>query len=107
VKVAGDLDGDAVAGFFLAVQVTLEFDVDVVGAEDSDEAVDDVAGFGSASFIQGGGERAFVASGQADEVCGVLREFMLEDGAFLFSLGAQLHAGDELAEVPVPGAGSD
>ena len=35
VKVAGNLDGGLVAGFFLAVQVALEFDVDVVSARRS------------------------------------------------------------------------
>ena len=32
---AGDVDGGAVAGFFFALEMALQFDVDVVAAEDS------------------------------------------------------------------------
>jgi hypothetical protein len=107
MQVAGDFEGDAVAGFFFAMIVALQFDVDVVVSEDAGEAIDHAMGFGGASFFERGGERAFIASGEADEAGGMMFEFVLEDGAFFFALGAQLHAGDELAEVLIAGAGSD
>src|SRR5215469_5986497 len=107
MKIASDLDRNTVAGFFLTMQVALEFDVDVVVAEDAGESVDDAMRFGGAAFLERGGERAFVAPGQADESGSVLLEFVLEDGAFFFSLRAQLHARDELTEILVAGAGGD
>ena len=51
MQVAGDFDGDAVAGFFFAVEVALQFDVDIVGAEDAGEAIDCASGFGRAAFL--------------------------------------------------------
>ncbi len=36
----------------------------------------------------------------------MLFQFVLEDGAFFFPVGPELHAGDELAEVLVACAGS-
>jgi len=106
-EVAGDLKGDTVAGFFLTMQMALEFDVDVVVAEDAGEAIDDAASFSRAAFLESGGERAFVAACQADEAGGMLLQFVFEDVAFFFSLRAKLHTGDELAEVLVAGAGGD
>ena len=51
MKVAGDFDGDAVARLFFAMIVALEFDVNIVAAEDVGEAVDDAMGFGRATFF--------------------------------------------------------
>ena len=104
IEIAGDLYGDAVACFFLAMQVTLEFHVNVVATEDADETVDGAMGFFRAAFLQRSGEGAFVATGQADESGSVLFEFVFEDGAFFFSGGAKLHARDESAEILVAGA---
>ena len=62
--------------------------------------------FAHSAMAQGGGERSFVAAGEADESFGVLFEFLCGDRAFAF-LGAQLHFGDQAAEVLVAGAGGD
>ena len=51
VEVAGDLDCNAVAGFFFAMKVALQFDVNVVAAEDASEVFDRAAGFSGASFL--------------------------------------------------------
>ena len=56
-------------------------------------------------MLQGCGERAFVAAGEADESFGVLFEFLCGDGAFAF-FGAQFHFGDQAAEILVAGAGA-
>src|ERR1700758_3838606 len=107
MEVAGNLDGNAVAGFFLAVKMALEFDVDVLAAKNAGQMLDRAAGFGRASFCQRGSERTFLASGEADDASGVLREFVLKYRSFFFSLRAQLHSGYELAEILVSGAGGD
>ena len=56
------------------------------------------------SLLQGCGEWAFVAAGEADQSFGVLFEFLCRDCAFAF-LRAQLHFGDQAAEVLIAGAG--
>ena len=68
--------------------------------------VDGVEGFVVTATGEGGGERAFVAAGEADEALRVLGKFVLEDCAFIF-LVAQLHAGEELGEILVAGAVGD
>jgi hypothetical protein len=104
VERAGKVDGEAVAGLFFAVKVALEFDINVLGAEDSDESIDLLPSFIDAALLQGCGERAFVTAGEADQSFGVFFKFLGRDCAFTF-LGAQLHFGDEAAEVLVAGAG--
>ena len=37
---AGEIDGSAVARFFVTVKVALEFDIDVARSEDADELID-------------------------------------------------------------------
>ena len=101
---AGEVDGEAVAGFFFAVEVALEFDVNILGAEDGDELIDLFSGFLCAALLQGCCEWAFVTAGEANQAFGVFFEFLCRDGAFTF-LGAQLHFGDEAAEVLVTGTG--
>ncbi len=73
---AGEVDGEAVAGFFFAMEVALEFDVDILGAEDGDELIDLLPGFICAALLEGCGEWAFVAAGEADESFGVFFEFL-------------------------------
>ena len=51
MEVAGNFDGDAVAGFFLAVKMALEFDVDVLAAKNAGQMLDRAAGFGRASYL--------------------------------------------------------
>ena len=100
----GQIDRNAIAGFFFAVEVALEFDVNILGAEDGDELIDLFSGFLCAALLQGCGERAFVTAGKADQAFGVFFEFLCRDGALAFP-SAQLHFGDEPAEVLVTGTG--
>ncbi len=51
MEIAGNLDGNAVAGFFLAVKMALEFDVDVVAAKNAGQMLDRAAGLGRAFFF--------------------------------------------------------
>ena len=103
---AGNVDCGAVAGFFFALEMALQFDVDVAGAEDGYELINLAASFIEAASLQGGCEWAFGTAGEADETMGVFFEFFLADGTFAF-LGAQLHFGNQAAEVLVAGAGGD
>jgi hypothetical protein len=85
------------------MEMALQFDVDVARAEDSDQAIELVAGCCRTALVEGCGERAFVASSEADESFGVLLQFFLRDGALAFP-GAQLHFGDQAAEILIAGA---
>src|SRR5580704_6016974 len=86
--------------------MALEFDVDVAGAENSDEPIDLAAGFIEAALLQGCRQRALRSAGQADQALGVLFELFCTDRAFAF-LCAQLHFGDQAAKILVAGAGGD
>src|SRR5215831_10002487 len=50
-------DCNAIAGFFLAMEVTLEFDMHILRAEDSDKLIDGGACFVRATLFKGCGER--------------------------------------------------
>ena len=71
IQRAGDVDCGAVAGFFFALEMTLQFDVDVFRPENADELIDLAASFVDAAVLQGCSERAFAAAGEADEARGV------------------------------------
>ena len=101
-----DVDGGAVAGFFFALEMALQFDVDILGSEDADELIDLARASSMPPCCKGRGEWALVAAGQADEACGMFFEFLREDCAFAFFC-AQLHFGDQAAEILIAGAGSD
>ncbi len=101
----GDAQGGLVAGFFGAVAVALQLDVDVVGAEDADELLDALAAGGFAAGGERGGEWAFVAAGEAEEAVLEFGEIVERGGAFALVGFAHFEAGDELAEVLVAGAG--
>ena len=106
IERARDVDGGVVAGFFFALEMALQFDVDIFVAEDSDESIDLAVGFFDAALLQGRGQRAFGAAGEADQAVGVLFEFFGADCAFAF-FGAQLHFGDQAAEILIAGARGD
>ena len=106
IQRAGDVDGSAVAGFFFALEMALQFDVDVFVSEDGDESIDLATSFIDAALLYGCGQRPFCTAGEADQAIGMLFEFFDADCAFAF-FGAQLHFGDEAAEILVAGAGGD
>ena len=102
----GDGDGGAIAGFFFALKMALQFDINILGTEDSDNLIDLAASFVDAALLQSGCQWAFRAAGEADEALGMLLKFFGEDCALAF-FGAQLHFGDQAAEVLIAGAGGD
>ncbi len=100
---AGEFDGGLVARFFVAIVMALEFDVYVAGSEDLDQAFD-VAGV----VFEIERERAFVASGEAEESFGeFLKVFTRCGRGVLLRAGAQFHAGHEAAEILIALAGFD
>ena len=86
--------------------MALEFDVDIVRAEDADQLSESSAGLVRTTLGQGGGKRAFVAAGQQDQAWGMFFKFLCRDRAFAF-FGAQLHFCDQATQVLVPGTGGD
>jgi len=104
IQGTGESDGGAIARFFLALEMTLQFDVDVARAEDADELIDLASSFLDPTLLQSCGEEAFVSASEADQAMRVLFEFFRADGALAF-FGAQLHFGDQAAEILVAGAG--
>jgi hypothetical protein len=102
---AGEAEGGLVAGFFFALVVALELDVDVVRAVEAGELFEEGAGGGFAAGGEGGGERAFIAAGEADESFGILGEVVVGGCAFGLSGLAHFEMGDELAEILIAGAG--
>ena len=52
---AGEVYRYTVAGFFFAVEVALEFYIDVVWTEDSDEVIDCFVSFFRAALLEGRG----------------------------------------------------
>src|SRR5580692_6856045 len=101
-----DIDRRAIAGFFFALEMTLQFNVDVAGAKDSYQLIDDSPRFVDATLPQRSGQRAFRAAGEADESGSVLLQFVGTDRALAF-LRAQLHLGDQAAKILVAGARGD
>ncbi len=74
-QLARDFDGGLVAGFLFAAEVALQFDIDIVTAEYFAELLDGCGrGFDSA-LSEGVCERAFIASGEADEAGGAFGNF--------------------------------
>ncbi len=93
IQRTGDINGGAVARFFFALEVALQFDVDIFGTEDANELINVASGFVKAPLLQGCGEGTVGSAGEADQAVGVLLEFFCADCAFAF-FGAQLHFGD-------------
>ena len=106
---AGEIDGGLIARFFLAIEMALQFDIDVAGSERAGEAGE---GFGGVVVLQREGERAFVASGEAEQAVGELGEIFKRGGRLIarlriFRSSAQFHAGDQAAEILIAGARLD
>jgi hypothetical protein len=87
-----------IARFFVAIEVALEFDVDIAASEGSAQSFECFVGVSEVA-----GQGAFIASGEADQAFGKFGEFFGKCGLFVAS--SQLHAGDEAAEIPVAFAG--
>ena len=106
VERARYVDGGLVAGFFLAMEVALEFNINVGMAEDADEPFDTAASFIETAAGESVSKWSFVASGEADEPGSMFAQFVFEHGTLAF-VSAQFHLGVEATEVLVSEAGGD
>ncbi len=102
----GNCDGSAVASFFFPMEMALQLDIHIAAAKNSNQLLDLLAGFFDAAMLQSGGQRPVRAAGQANEAVGMLFQFFLLDCALTF-LRAQLHFGDQSAEILIAGAGGN
>ena len=103
---ARDFDCGTVARFFIAMQMALKFDVDIVVFENLCKTPNLANSFIESTLSEGCGERAVITAGETDETGGVLFQFLFANCAFLL-LSAKLHFGNEAAEVLIAGAGGD
>src|SRR5579863_8584397 len=71
IERTGEVDRGTVASFFFTLEVTLQFDIDVLGAEDGDELIDTVSRLFKIALLQSRGQWAIRAAGEADEAFGV------------------------------------
>ncbi len=98
---AREFHGGLIARFFVAVEMALQFDVNVVASEDARQAIQS---FGRVAVFQAACERAFVATSEADQPFGELSEVLERGGGPFaglrdFGARAQFHARDEAAEI--------
>ena len=107
IEGTGEINGDAVAGFLFALEVALEFDVDIFLPKDADEFVKLVACFVDSASCESSGERSLVAACEADQAVRVLFKFFAQNRAFPLLARAQLHFGDQAAEILIARAGGD
>ena len=92
-----------VAALLVAAAVALQFEIEMRGAVDGCEPVDDFARGMRCRSAQGRGERAFVAAGETDQASGKLFEIFERGCAFGLGGFAHLEARDELAEILIAG----
>ena len=97
----GECDGGLVALFFFAKEMALQFDEDIVCAEDVHETFEAaLCGIG-ASVAESSGERALLISCEQHESFGVLSELIERCGAESFFDFARFVLRDEAAEIAV------
>ena len=75
----GQIDGSMIDGFFVAIEMALQFDVDIAVAENVHESLECLPCFGEPAAAEGRGERAVFAAGQEDEAIGEFFEFAFFD----------------------------
>ncbi len=100
----GDAERRLVAGLFGTVAVTLQFHVDVAAAEDVDQLLHALPACVFTSVVERRSQRAFVASGKADQTMQKLRQDRCQGAPFALVRLAHLEAGNELAKVLVADA---
>src|SRR5580700_9436131 len=65
IERAGNCNSGAVARFFLTMEMTLQLDVYIAAAKQSDQLLDLCAGFFAAAMLQSGCQRPVCTAGQA------------------------------------------
>src|ERR1700722_16745404 len=106
IQRARNCDGCAVASFFFPMEMALELYIHVAATKQPNQLLDLLAGFIDAPMLQGGCEWTVRTAGQADKAMGVLFQLFFTDCAFAF-FRAQLHFGDQTAEVLIARAGGN
>jgi hypothetical protein len=84
--------------------MALQFHVDIAAAKDASQAFDRALRLLHPASGQRGGQRTFIASGKAHYPGGMFLQFFMPDCSFAF-LRAQLHSGDQAAEILIAKAG--
>src|SRR5713101_5096558 len=103
LKRASNFDGSAVAGFLLAMKMSLQFHINVFLAKHIGQAFDRASRFFHTASGQRDGQRTVIAASKADQSAAMFLQFFHADCTFAF-LRAQLHFGNQAAEVLVAGA---
>ena len=106
IQRAGDGDGGAVAGFFFALEMALQFDVDISAAENSDELIDRRRASSMPPCCKAAARGPSAPPVRQIRPWACSCKFFFADCAFAF-FGAQLHFGDQAAEILIAGAGGD
>ena len=88
-----------VAVFLRAVEVALQFDINISRAEQVHQPLDFAQGFVESAAREGCRQRAFVATGQADQTLGVFFDVGKSCSAFSLRALPQLVASDQAAEI--------
>src|SRR5262245_9087236 len=99
----GYFDGDTVAGFFFAVKMPLQFDVNILASEDFDQAKNRSKCFPRTAARERRGKRAIICTCKADKSRGVLFQLIFKNCTFFFR-GAQFHFCDQATKVLIASA---
>src|SRR4029077_17978185 len=81
---AGDFDGSSVAGFLLAMKMTLQFHINIAVAKNAGQAFVLAPRVFQAALSQGSGDQTIIAAGETYEHVGMLLQFAFADGALTF-----------------------
>ena len=81
----GNANRSLIAPLLLAFPMTLQFDIDILAAEDVNQPFDGLASGFFASAHQCSGQWTFISSGQADQAGSILLKIIEGGGAFLLS----------------------
>ncbi len=102
----GDADGGLVAPFFLALVMALNFYIDILSSEDSNQLFSYFYCCRFSAMHQGRRHWSFIAAGQANQPGRILFQVIERSCALALGGLAQLEAGNQLTEILIPGAGS-
>ena len=85
--------------FLRAVEVALQFDINILRAEQVHESLDFAPGFVESAACEGCRQWAFVATGQADQTLGVFFDVGKSCSAFSLYAFPQLITSNQAAEI--------
>src|SRR5882672_8210904 len=103
----GNFDCSAVACFLVTMKMPLQFDINISITKTLGQTFNRASRFFHSTISQGGSYGAVVAASQANKSASVFSQLFLANRTFLFPRRAQLHFGDQAAEILVAGARGD